>query len=200
MLMWRRSAGHPLHNLSCKKQLTTILLGCSAKVQKAFAMLDWNDLRHFLAVARTGSTLAAGRALRVSQTTAARRVAALEAELGLALFERRPGGYRLTPIGEALVEKAESVEASALLFADAAASQSREVSGTVRLTLEEIFAVTLLPPILRDLHDAWPGVRIELDTSEELRDLAAGAADVALRSVDQPSGAGLVGRRLATAG
>jgi DNA-binding transcriptional LysR family regulator len=163
-------------------------------------MLDWNDLRHFLAVARTGSTLAAGRSLRVSQTTAARRVAALEAELGLTLFERRPGGYRLTPIGEALVEKAESVEASAQAFAEAAASQSREVSGTVRLTLEEIFAVTLLPPILRDLHDAHPGIRIELDTSEALRDLAGGAADVALRSVGQLTGNGLVGRRLATAG
>ena len=130
-------------------------------------MLDWNDLRHFLAVARTGSTLAAGRALRVSQTTAARRVAALEAELQLTLFERRPGGYRLTPAGEALVACAESVEASAQLFAEAAASQSREVSGTVRLTLEEIYAVTLLPPILRDLHEAHPGIRIELDTSEE---------------------------------
>src|SRR3954469_2165933 len=163
-------------------------------------MLDWNDLRHFLAVARTGSTLAAGRSLRVSQTTAARRVAALEAELGLSLFERRPGGYRLTPAGEALVECAESVEASAQAFAEAAASQSREVSGTLRLTLEEIFAVTLLPPILRDLHEAHPGIRIELDTSEELRDLAAGAADVALRSVHQLVGNGLVGRRLATAG
>src|SRR3954469_14312021 len=106
-------------------------------------MLDWNDLRHFLAVARTGSTLAAGRSLRVSQTTAARRVAALEAELGLTLFERRPVGYRLTPVGEALLEKAEGMEKAAELFADSAAAQSREIKGTVRLTLEEIFAVTL---------------------------------------------------------
>ena len=55
-----------------------------------FSTLDWNDLRYFLAVARTGSTLAAGRALRVSQTTAARRVTALEESLGLVLFDRRP--------------------------------------------------------------------------------------------------------------
>jgi DNA-binding transcriptional LysR family regulator len=175
------------------------LRNCSAKVQKG-VMLDWNDLRYFLAVARTGSTLAAGRSLRVSQTTAARRVAALEAELGLILFERRPGGYRLTQVGEALLEKAEGMETAADLFADSAAAQSREISGTVRLTLEEIFAVTLLAPILRDLHDAYPAIRIELDTSEELRDLAAGAADVALRSIERPTEAGLVGRRLATAG
>ena len=161
-------------------------------------MLDWNDLRHFLAVARTGSTLSAGRTLRVSQTTAARRVAALEAELDLVLFERRPGGYRLTPAGEALVMQAEAVEAAAGRFADSAASQSRDASGTVRLTVEEIFAVTILTPIMRDLHEAHPSIRIELDTSEDNRDLAGGEADIALRSTEQPAGGGLVGRRLAT--
>src|SRR5262245_49708824 len=121
-------------------------------------MLDWNDLRHFLAVARTGSTLAAGRELRVSQTTAARRVTALEEELKLKLFERRAAGYRLTPAGEALLAEAEAVEAAAGHFEDAAATQSRDVSGTVKLTVDEIYAVTLLGPILRDLHDAFPAI------------------------------------------
>ena len=60
-------------------------------------MFDWNDLRAFLAVAETGSTLAAGKRLRVSQTTAARRVAALEEALGVTLFDRRQSGYVLTP-------------------------------------------------------------------------------------------------------
>ncbi|HET9427195.1 MAG TPA: LysR family transcriptional regulator [Allosphingosinicella sp.] len=161
-------------------------------------MLDWNDLRYFLAVARTGSTLAAGRTLRVSQTTAARRVAALESELGLTLFERRPAGYRLTPAGEALVERAEAMEVAAGAFADAAATQSRDASGTVKLTVDEIYAVTLLAPLLRDLHAVHPNIRIELDTTEEKRDLAAGEADVALRMVDRPTGGGLVGRRLVT--
>jgi len=161
-------------------------------------MLDWNDLRYFLAVARTGSTLAAGKALRVSQTTASRRVTALEQELGLTLFERRPTGYVLTPCGEALVARAEEMEAAAGRFADAAATQSRDTSGTVKLTVDEIYAVTLLGPILRDLHAAWPAIRIELDTTETKRDLAAGEADVALRMVDRPTGGGLVGRRLAT--
>lgn len=161
-------------------------------------MLDWNDLRHFLAVARTGSTLAAGKALRVSQTTAARRVSALEAELALTLFERRPAGYRLTPAGEALRERAEAVEAAAARFADAAATHTRDASGSVKLTVDEIYAVTLLAPILRDLHEAHPGILIELDTTEEKRDLAAGEADVALRMADRPTGGGLVGRRICT--
>jgi molybdate transport repressor ModE-like protein len=161
-------------------------------------MLDWNDLRHFLAVARTGSTLAAGRSLRVSQTTAARRVTALEEALGVTLFDRHPGGYRLTEAGQALVERAEEMEQAAERLADAAAGQSRETSGIVRLTVEELYAVTLLAPILRDLHEAHPAIRIELDTSEEVRDLAGGAADVALRSSEQLSGGGLIGRRVAT--
>jgi len=160
-------------------------------------MLDWTDLRYFLAVARTGSTLAAGRSMGVSQTTAARRVAALEAELDLVLFERRQSGYVLTPAGEALVGAAQGVESAAGAFADLAAAQSRDVSGTVRLTAEEVYAVTILAPLLRELHDAFPGIRIELDTTEEVRDLAAGAADIALRSAKSLSGDGLVARRIA---
>jgi DNA-binding transcriptional LysR family regulator len=159
-------------------------------------MLDWNDLRHFLAVARTGSTLAAGKALRVSQTTAARRVAALEGELKLVLFERRPTGYVLTPAGEALLIQAESVEAAAAHFADSAAAQSRDATGTVRLTVDEIYAVAMLPPILRELHDAWPGIRIELDATEAKRDLAAGEADIALRAAKGSADSSLVGRRI----
>ena len=161
-------------------------------------MLDWNDLRYFLAVARTGSTLSAGRSLRVSQTTAARRVTALEAALGLTLFERRPTGYALTPAGEELMETACAMEQAAGRFADAAAAQGREIGGIVRLTTDEIFAVTILAPMLRDLHERHPAIRIELDTTEEKRDLGAGQADVALRSSKGPTDAGLVGRRVAS--
>lgn len=166
-----------------------------AKVQNA-RMVDWNDIRYFLAVADTGSTLAAGRALKVSQTTAARRIAALEDALQVALFDRSPGGYRLTEAGADLLVHAHAVQRAAQTLTDAAAAQQREVSGTVRVTTQEIFAVTILAPILRDLHQAYPAIRIDLDTTEVKRDLAAGAADVALRTAIRPTGAGLVGRRL----
>ena len=159
-------------------------------------VMDWNDLRHFIAVAETGSTLAAGKRLRVSQTTAARRVAALEAATGLTLFERRQAGYALTATGEALLAEARGVASAAQRFADAAAAQGRDLTGTVRLTVTEIYAVSVLAPILRDFHDAHSSIRIEVDTSEALSDLGAGAADVALRITDRPSGAGVVGRRL----
>ena len=160
------------------------------------AHVDWNDLRYFLAVARTGSTLAAGRVLGVSQTTAARRVAALEDALGLILFERRQAGYRLTPAGEGLLAHARTVEDAASAVTDAAAAHSRDVSGIVRLTTDDIFANTILPGILGSLHDSYPGIRIELEASSEIRDLAAGAADIALRRTKALVGAGLVGRKI----
>ena len=159
-------------------------------------MFDWNDLRYFLSVADTGSTLAAGRALRVSQTTVARRIAALEAGLGLTLFERRQAGYALTPAGQALLGQARQVEAAATELTEMAAATGREASGTVRLTVLEIYAVTVLAPILRDLHEAHPAIHIELDTTDEPRDLASGGADIALRGSGSPKGGGLVGRRI----
>lgn len=160
-------------------------------------MFDWSDLRTFLAVARSGSTAAAGRELRVSQTTAARRISALESALGLTLFERRQSGYVLTSDGEGLLDHAVAVEASAVGFRDAADARTRVASGTVRLTTAEIYAVTILAPMVRDLHAAFPLIDLELETSDEMRDLAGGAADVALRASGDPHGAGLVGRRIA---
>ncbi|WP_309660905.1 LysR family transcriptional regulator [Sphingomonas sp.] len=158
--------------------------------------MDWNDLRHFLAVAERGSTLAAGRELRVSQTTVARRIDALEKAVGMALFERRQAGYALTAVGEALLPTARAVAAATAGFGEAAAAYARDLTGTVRLSTEEIFAVTLLGPMLRDLHDLHPDIRIELDTSHELRDLGAGEADIALRATSTEPPAGVVGRRL----
>jgi DNA-binding transcriptional LysR family regulator len=160
-------------------------------------MIDWNDARYFLAVAELGSTLAAGRTLRVSQTTVARRVRALEESLGLILFERRRAGYALTAIGEALLPEAGSVRAAATMFEDAAAAHKRSVGGTVRLTASESYVISILPAILRDLREKHPGIVIELDATDENRDLEAGAADVAIRVTKQLVEAGLVGRRIA---
>src|SRR5690348_17987494 len=111
-------------------------------------MLDWNDLRFFLAVAREGSTLAAARTLGTSQTTVARRIAALERALGIQLFEKRQAGYALTPAGEELLDKAKQVETSATAFADAASARTRDLAGIIRITSEEIYVLSLISLIL----------------------------------------------------
>jgi DNA-binding transcriptional LysR family regulator len=162
----------------------------------AASMLDWNDLRYFLAVARDGSTLAAARTLRTSQTTVARRIAALERALGFPLFEKRQAGYALTPAGEQLLDHAARVEASARAFTEAASANAREVSGTVRITSEDIYGTGLLSPLLRELHELHPEIMIDLDMGQEMRDLGNGEADIALRSSSKHQPSGLVGRQL----
>ena len=161
-------------------------------------MLDWNDLKYFLAVARDRSTLAAARSLRVSQTTVARRITALEEALGVRLFEKRQAGYSLTPEGEGLLAHATKVESALNTFADAASAQSRDVSGIVKITTEEVYAITILAPLLREVHEEFPEIVIELDTSQTVRDLGAGEADISLRSTKSSTqmSAGLVGRQL----
>ncbi len=168
----------------------------SAILQNCVVRLDWNDLRYFLAVARGGSTLSASKALRVSQTTVARRISALEEAVGLALFEKRPAGYLMTSSGQELLIHAGAVESAALGFDSAAARSTRDLSGTVCITTEEIFAVTLLAPLLRELHDLHPEIIIDLDSAQAMRDLGAGEADIALRSSKAEQRGGLVGRRL----
>ena len=160
-------------------------------------MYDWSDIRHFLAVARTGSTQAAGRALRADPTTVARRVASLEDSLGVRLFDRRQSGYALTPAGESLVARAEQLQSAADALGEAAAAAARDVSGAVRLTAEEFFSAKVLPPSIRDLNETYPSIRIEIEASDMPLDLAAGEADIALRSIVAPVGKELVGRRVA---
>lgn len=155
---------------------------------------DWNDWRHFLAVARAGSTLTAARELRVSQTTVARRIAALEEVLGIALFERRPAGYALTADAVALVPQAEAVEQAAMALEQRALAQGREASGSVRFTSEDIFVIGLLAPHLAEFQQRFPAVRLGFDSSPGVRDLGAGEADVALRSSSKEQPAGVVGR------
>lgn len=159
-------------------------------------MFDWNDLRYFLAVARGGSTLTASHQLKVSQPTVARRIAALELALGLTLFERRQAGYRLTRDGEALLPAAEAVEEGALSLADGAAARSGKLEGVVKLTSNEM-AGAQINPLMAALRDAYPGIRVDLIATEAHLDLAAGEADVAIRTtLGRPQGAGLYARKI----
>jgi DNA-binding transcriptional LysR family regulator len=140
-------------------------------------MFDWNDLRFFLAVARTGSTLAASRQMTVSQATVSRRVGVLEQAVGTALFVRRPSGYRLTPRGEIMLPVAEAVEAAVTAFTDGIAAETRRLTGTVRITTVDVVANQWIIPALPAFRDQHPEVRVELDASDHYLDLARGEAD-----------------------
>src|SRR5512133_4062398 len=96
-------------------------------------MFDWDDLRHFIAVARAGSTTAAGRALGIDQSTVQRRLAELERRIGQPLVERRPTGYRLTAFGEQLLPHAQRVEDEVVALQRVIESSGREMTGVVRV-------------------------------------------------------------------
>lgn len=159
-------------------------------------MLDWNDLRYFLAVARSGSTLAASRNLKVSQATVSRRVTVLEEAIGVQLFVRTPSGYRLTPRGEAVLPAAELVEDSVCAFSAGIALESRRVAGTVRLTTVESAANAWVIPALGLLRTRHPDISVEIITTDENLDLLRGDADIGLRFGKKPTQDALIVRHL----
>lgn len=160
-------------------------------------MFDWNDLRYFLAVARHGSTLAAAKALGLSQSTVHRRLAELERRLGRRLVDRHPTGYRLTEIGEALLPAAQEVEKGVLAFERHSESLEAGLNGVVRLTCPEPLVSRIAESgLLERFHEHHPGLSVEFVMSDRYLDLARGEADVALRS-GEPKDPDLVGRKVA---
>jgi molybdenum-dependent DNA-binding transcriptional regulator ModE len=118
-------------------------------------IVDWDDIRHFLALARTGSVRAAGSLLGVSHSTVARRVEALELWLSVKLFDRHRDGYLLTDAGTEMVAGAERVERELAALERALAGQDARLEGPVRVTCTDPFMARLLLRALagRDLRD-----------------------------------------------
>ena len=157
---------------------------------------DWDDLKHLLAVARHGSTLAAGRALGLDQSTVQRRLAELERRFGQALVQRQPSGYRLTDFGQALLPHAQRVEEAVALFKQQLVTAAAEVVGIIRLTCPEpiVYRITQ-SDLLQRLSERHPALQVHFVISDKYIDLAKGEADVALRSGDTDDGE-LVGRKI----
>jgi DNA-binding transcriptional LysR family regulator len=159
-------------------------------------MFDWNDLKYFLAVARHHSTIAAGKALGLSQSTVHRRLAELERRLGRQLVLRHASGYRLAEFGEQLLPYAQRVEAAIDDLVIQVTGAARDVAGVIRVTCPEplIFRMTQSKLIER-FHARHPKLRVEFVTSDRYLDLSKGEVDVAFRSGDTDDE--LVGRKIA---
>ncbi len=160
-------------------------------------MFDWDDLKHFLAVAQYGSTTAAGRALGLDQSTVQRRLAHLEKRIGQALVERSPSGYRLTAYGQQLLPYAQRVKQDIVALQDVLRTSARELNGAIRLTCPEPIVVRITKsPLLEHLKARHPGLHVEFVMSDHYVDLNKGEADIALRSGDTVDNQ-LVGRKIA---
>lgn len=160
-------------------------------------MFEWDDLRHFLAVARHGSTIAAAKSLGLSQSTVHRRLAELERRIGRHVVIRHATGYRLTEFGTELRPFVEQVEKAIDTLERHLVAADDKPSGAVRLTCSESIGYRLVQSqLLETFHSRHPGMRVELLMSDHFLDIAKGEADIAIRA-GIPNEETLVGRKIA---
>lgn len=156
---------------------------------------DWNRAKAFLVVAEERSFSAAARVLGLSQPTVGRQVAALEEELGVALFSRAGNVITLTESGADLVEHVRAMREAAARVSLTATGQSLALEGTVCITASELISAYLLPPVVRRLRREHPSIEIELVASNAVRDLRRREADIAVRNF-KPTQPELVARKV----
>ncbi|KPA88212.1 LysR family transcriptional regulator [Pseudomonas asplenii] len=159
--------------------------------------MDWNDLRVFLAIARSGSLGAAARQLGVSHPTVGRRLQVLEQANGQVFFRRTGQGLVLTAAGESILHLAEEMERSALAIERRIAGDSDQPEGLLRISCADWFAGYVLAPVLAELQQRYPLIVAEVIAGHRLFDLARRDADLAFRIVPftEPD---IVQRRLTT--
>lgn len=158
--------------------------------KQAEQAMIWDDVRYFLALARTGTLSAASRQLAVEHSTVARRVGQLEAALSVRLFDRLARGWTLTAEGLDLCQRAEAVEQE--MFALRRASAGIDVlAGRVRISAPPMILAHLLLPGLKTLRAEHPGLTLDLIGERREVDLIRAEADIAIR-LGQPTEPDLV--------
>ncbi len=158
--------------------------------------MNWNDARVFLAMTRQQTLRGAARELNVDQATVSRRIAAMEQALGSTLFLRTSSGFQLTGVGETVLEAAERMETAAFELVRRAQGRDKALSGEVRVTTTDSLAVDFVIPAMARVHARYPDVRVNLNSSSDVLNLARREADIAIRT-RKPDNPDLVVRRLA---
>jgi len=156
---------------------------------------DWNRARAFLVTAEEGSLSAAARALGMTQPTLGRQVDALEAELGVALFERAGRGLVLTPSGLELLSHVRQMGDAATKLSIAATGQTQKLEGRVTISTSEVYAALYFPAILAQLRREEPGIEIDIIATSTTSDLRRHEADIAVRNF-RPTEPDLIARKL----
>ncbi|MGE3297671.1 MAG: LysR family transcriptional regulator [Porticoccaceae bacterium] len=158
-------------------------------------MTPWDDVRYFLAVARTGSLSGAARELGVNHSTVLRRINAYEEQQGVRLFERLPTGYALTQAAENIHADALEIEARVRAIDRRLFGGDARLQGRLRVTLYHGVAALLMPR-LEEFRGRYPGIDLELLVTTDVRDLSAREADIAVRGTAAPPDQ-LIGRKVA---
>ncbi|CAM5363982.1 LysR family transcriptional regulator [Eoetvoesiella caeni] len=148
-------------------------------------IMDWDQLRYFLELSRSGKLVAAAARLGVNQTTISRRVQLLEKTLNTPLFTRVSGAYALTEAGRRLMPKAEMIE-TAFLDIEKMSGESMQLSGSVRIGATEGYGTQMLAPLLAQLTQRHPQLRIDLLAVPRIVNLSRREADIVL-TLERPS-------------
>lgn len=158
--------------------------------------MDTQLLRTTLLVARVGSFAAAARETGVDPSSASRQVAALEAHLGLRLFERTTRRLHITEAGRIYLDRVAPSLDALDEAADAARDIVSEPSGVLRVTASVAFGERWLMPRVASFRAAFPRIELDLVLSDAVVDLAEDGVDLALRLGPQPDVGSMVVARL----
>lgn len=159
-------------------------------------VLPWDELRLVLAIGRAGTLAGAARALALNHSTVFRRLGALEAKIGVRLFERFRDGYSPTPAGEEVIAVAARVDVEVTAVERRLVGQDLRPSGLIRATTTDTL-IEMVTPMLAAFRARHPEITLELAASNVLFNLSRRDADVAIRPSQDPPDM-LVGRRVAT--
>lgn len=143
-------------------------------------MLNWDDLRVFLAVARLGQLKEAARVLNMDPITVGRRINRLETALGTTLFARSPKGYRLLPDAEAVLASAEPLLTTIQDTQATAQKRNAGTTGTLRIGAPDGCATYILPRAMIEISRKHPGLRVEIVSSGRSLDLLRREVDIAI--------------------
>lgn len=148
--------------------------------------MDWDNLRFFLELARSGTLVGAARRLAVDHTTVARRIQTLEKQVGTALFSREADGHRLTEAGRRLQPQVEAMESAFLTVESTTPASNEGLSGLVRIGATEGFGTIVLAPHLALFAQQHPKLVIDLLAMPRLVHLSRREADIVI-SLERPA-------------
>jgi DNA-binding transcriptional LysR family regulator len=159
--------------------------------------VNWDDLRVFLSVARSGSISSGAKQLNLQHSTVSRRIQKLEQHLGVRLFDKVPSGYQLTTAGEDLMQAVERMECEVLSVDGVLSGRDLTLSGPLRVTAIDNMASTVLMPMFGGFSRKYPEITLHLMVSNNDLSLAQREADVAIRLSNTPPDT-LIGKRVVT--
>ncbi|MTI17097.1 LysR family transcriptional regulator [Rhodobacteraceae bacterium RKSG542] len=157
--------------------------------------LNWDDLKYFLAVARSGTIRGGASNIRVNHTTLARRIEVLEERVGSRLFDRSKAGLVLTQLGEDLLPYAQKVEEEMHAASRVIVGRDAEPRGTIYVSMPHGLAMTSIMDDLSAFSHQYPEIELNLTFSNSIADLTRREADVSLR-VSSEVTQDVVGRKL----